>query len=278
MKIAFCFNGQPRSLLSAHKNIKKFFVGFEDFDVFVHTWWDADEVGKHFDIWVNDGVWQSSEPATEDDLGLIDRIYKPKKMRVDYPLVNEEIKQEFDYQLRYDRFYEAILDEETREYGTEMRVCNFYRMWESIRRSVELKRDYEQEHGFLYDIVVKVRFDNGILDYFKFCPITSNTLYTANARYAGQVMGNWWFVTNNLRGRGLNGNYGNVGLDDIFFFSDSKTMDTISTINDYVDEIFRTSEDVLGCVHHIFEYFLRWANIQINCSIPEKCHTFNILR
>ena len=58
MKIAFCFNGQPRSLLSAYKNIKKFFVGFEDFDVFVHTWWDEKDADSPFDIWVNDHTFQ----------------------------------------------------------------------------------------------------------------------------------------------------------------------------------------------------------------------------
>ena len=44
MKTAICISGAPRFVKEGHALLSKYLVGFEDMDIFVHTWSQSEKV------------------------------------------------------------------------------------------------------------------------------------------------------------------------------------------------------------------------------------------
>ena len=120
MKIAVCLSGQSRTWFTAKDNIKKF---FGDTDYFIHSW-DRNTYNNY------------KEPNK----------YKP----IDYKISKLEqisIINNFEPKLyEFEKFGNCI-------------NSTWYPMYYSFMKSVWLKRKYELEHDFVYDIVIKARFD-----------------------------------------------------------------------------------------------------------------------
>jgi hypothetical protein len=138
MKIALCLSGQPRYLEDGYKNIHKNLLSKYDIDVFCHYWWDTSYVGKKFDFSPHassrTGFWK------ENTQNIISELYHPI-------LSYYEPQKQFDVSHLSGAFF------------AQQSPHILYSMWYSIFYANLLKTQYEVENNFIYDIVIRCRFD-----------------------------------------------------------------------------------------------------------------------
>lgn len=134
MKIAVCFSGQPRYIEEGYYFVKKYLLDKYDVDVFVHTWWDDSYPGSEFDYTDLNRDCKYSE----DTLLKISKLYNPK-------LIQTEKQIAFEY---FDDVH----------YG-RLHPVSPYSMFYSIKKSNDLKKQYELENNFIYPLVIRCRFD-----------------------------------------------------------------------------------------------------------------------
>lgn len=188
--VAICLSGQIRTGRQAAKNILKFFTPPQGcamydrpvrVDYFMHTWnkntWRFHKKHHHeFEIL----------PIDNNDIDFLTDAYKFKEFKVGDFEKYPDSKNPWD-----PLFY-------------------------SFDQSMILKRDYELEHGFEYDLVIKIRpdivYDISGQQTFPFHNLVEpGILYTTNTTL---------FPSEFLR----------PNLDDVIFFANSPTMDIISTL------------------------------------------------
>lgn len=140
MKIAVVFSTQLRTIENTTENLINFFGDlFTEIDFFCHTWDISYNSNKTSGIIRHDDPTQTileeynkliNEPHIVDNFI---KNFNPKKMVV-----------------------EKFLDYQLRNYNSGKKD---FQMWYSIWAGNELKRKYEIENEFTYDIVIKVRGD-----------------------------------------------------------------------------------------------------------------------
>ena len=185
-RIAVCFSGQPRYWKECANNIKRFFEFHRphpetgqpvETDYFIHTW--------------DTNTWRL--PKTEhnvffdekhDDGEQIRNEFKPKSL-----IVENYVK---------DRFY----------------LRSFDPLFYSLSRSLLLKRDYELQNNFQYDLVIKARLDviYNPANKFPLQHVWPGICYTASliSKFPSEF------------------NYNN--FDDVLFYGNSPTMDLIGDL------------------------------------------------
>jgi hypothetical protein len=189
-KIAVCLSGQPRTWRTAKDNILNYF-NFRDsniqVDYFIHTW-DTNQFRKKEDI---DWISRENVKVISTERADIIRAFNP-------------------------------IDIELEEYNEDSHVTLWASLLYSFMKSVWLKRKYEIENDFRYDIVVKARLDinypmmgycnlNMPLSKFHIHPIQNLTAYSTTpiiSRFPTEF------------------NY--PCFDDVFFYGNSLTMDIIA--------------------------------------------------
>lgn len=194
-RIAVCLSGQPRTWKTAADNILNYFdvkVNFHTHqrvkvDFFIHTW----------DI----NSYRESDSITREE-------------STNYILTNEteeEIKQKFNpIEIEFEHF--------DKNKFTNVWSPLFY----SFMKSVHLKRKHEIENQFMYDLVIKSRFDLNfpVQEERKFGVMTNKFyIHPTNPFTAYSSSEHLPRFTREF-------NY--ISFDDIFFYSDSQTMDIIS--------------------------------------------------
>jgi hypothetical protein len=189
-KIAVCFSGQARTWRTAKDNILKYFDLTEQgcqVDFFIHTW-DINQYRSKDDVtWVD----RTDEAVSATEKEELERAFSPKKIELEHYVHSQ-----------YETVWEALLY--------------------SFMKSVWLKKQYEVENDFTYDLVIRARLDinypqEGVcntglrLDKFAVHPIQHLTAYSTSPtihRFPQEF------------------NYPN--FDDVFFYSNSPTMDMIA--------------------------------------------------
>lgn len=140
--------------------------------------------------------------------------------------------------------------------------------WYSECKSNELKKNYEIENGFLYDIVLHTRFDLKWFSKIDFKQIEKNTFYVSHWNES---------INKNKLGPYNKSNvYVNYAFMDLWFYSGSKIMDKFSKIYKfrymlYFLNYFRYN-------NHRFSYIttkLNKFNIQFNLY---RGHDYEIYR
>ena len=188
--VAICLSGQIRTGRQAAKNILKFFTPPQGCamydrpvraDYFMHTWnkntWRFPKKHHHhFEIL----------PINDDDIDFLRDTFDLKDFKVG----------DFEKYPNSNYAWDPL----------------FY----SFDQSMILKRDYELNHGFEYDLVIKIRPDivydiSGQQTFPYQNVIEPGIIYTPNTSL---------FPSEFLR----------PNLDDVIFFGDSPTMDMVSTL------------------------------------------------
>ena len=82
MKIALCFSGQPRDIDIIYPIIKQTILDSNDVDVFVHTWWDPDNLSHNSVI-----PDRTHKTFSTDAIDKIKNLYQPKRIMVEKPKV-----------------------------------------------------------------------------------------------------------------------------------------------------------------------------------------------
>lgn len=217
MKVALCISGQPRYLDDGYSTIKKVFDRFGDLDVFVHTWWDESYKNKPIEFAPNltygrSCFWES------DTLEKINKLYSPKTLS-------------YEPSKTFETFPDI-------PYG-KSNPNSIHSGWYSVYKCNELKKQYEIENNFEYDLVIRCRFDINLIN-FNVDLIDPNIVYVC-----GELN-----RTNKL------------GLpNDLFAISSSKNIDLYSSIYTRLSEFrYKIVGDFVG--ENLVEYVLRNVNIE----------------
>lgn len=138
MRIAVCLSGQPRGLPFSLDLFKWGLLDKNDnIDIFIHSWFDKSIVGNKFDSAQPDN-FNATGTAAENTDSLLKSIC-PKGILLESP----KDFNEFGH---------------LKDLGTA-RQKSLASMFYSSFKSNELKRKYEEDNKFTYDLVIKTRID-----------------------------------------------------------------------------------------------------------------------
>ena len=140
MKIAMCIGGLPRFIKESHSLFSKYLVGFEDMDIFVHSWSESENDNPE-NIDLKQGTTGNSENKTRlETVNMISDVYKPTGYLYE--------PQKWDLSPN----------------GIKAEEFVHWSMFYSICRANEIKKQYELENNISYDCVIRTRFDCGLLE------------------------------------------------------------------------------------------------------------------
>ena len=225
-RIAICFSAQVRTALYAVDNIKKF-IGplWDECDFFCHTWLkDTDKL-----FWKGVGLPENKITVGQDTIDKLHDIYKFKKFKME-------------------NWEDLAL---TIPYVPPL----FYSWIESLKQ----KQEYEQEHNFKYDYVVKLRLDNIYSDRISFQDLLNKTEHNSLA-------------VNNVMS-------GNNSIDDFLFVSDSVVADKLITWYEPWVASTKTWFAHLELPYFLNEQNIKIINFEIDTNAPNTiCSDIGILR
>jgi hypothetical protein len=199
-KIAICISGEMRFFNHplVVEGYKKF-IQIHNPDVYISTW---NHIGKSMNHkYIDPNETKSVETALEES---IRSIYQDIKY-----LCIENYNDWIDN-------IDSNIKESIYCEGYSPRTINSYSQIYKISNSINLKSKYEKENNFNYDVVVRLRPDNLMVNHFNF-EIDPNTIYNINFGIA----------------------YYPKRIYDILFYGDSKSMDKIAnTFSNYIDLLY----------------------------------------
>lgn len=212
MRIAFCIVGQPRHWKICYQNWAEIFGVWGEIDVFFH-FWDFTTAP----LSVADGI---KHQLSEDDKNEIIRTLQPKKFQFesDFNISIQDDKNNVQCPVPY------------------WSVPQFM----SLQKCANLKRQYEIENDFSYDIVIKLRSD-----------IFFST--TFGESYAPYVLQDNWFralAPSTIYSIHSTNSTPIIRMSDIFFIADSLTFDHIALF--YKSFRYLDLHDILGADHNGF--------------------------
>lgn len=208
MKIALCLSGELRSIHRCLPTIKiKLLDNFDDYDIFYHTWSDDPDIAK-LHLLVKTGYLK--DLLIEPRITFNERNYNNRKR-------------------------------------SEVFIQGFLRQLYCLKKCNDLKRQYEIENNFTYDVVIRMRPDNYIIDTMNLNldHIDENTVYVPRHD-------NWH------------------GYCDRLYYGSSEVMDIISNRFDHVDEYFNKG----GIIH--YETYMKYI-VDINDIHVERTDVKSIL-
>ncbi len=99
-----------------------------------------------------------------------------------------------------------------------------YSRWYSNKSVLDLKKNYEKEHGFVYDCVMVLRLDVGFYSSLNLCDLDMSKFYVSNWNVSPTRVNNYTYDQEN---HNLN-----EGFLDFWFISNSSNMDQFATLYD----------------------------------------------
>jgi hypothetical protein len=234
MKIAICFSGQIRRAVDSSINILNFIEGCE-VDYFIHTW-DINDGKRFFGDERIDPEYTHINRVELNDYIKINRIYKPKKTKVDL----------------YEDYCQELLKN-----GEAIAP-----MWYSWYESISLKREYEKENNFQYDVVIKMRLD---------------CIYDPSMRLKNIIDENISSIKNDIflvdTVTKFDDNYDRM-IHDVIFMSKSDIMDKASLFYKYII----SSGKERGTYHTVFDSYLKDNSILCEEFLNEMEYKWTIFR
>lgn len=217
MKTAFCFSGELRSLDKAFPRIEKNILSkFSDVDFFFFTWNDDPDLSKRTII---------EDYCNNNNKTLVFGTSDPQTL--DEKNYNSHKRPEVFIQRMLRQLY-------------CLKECNL------------LKKQYEKEHNFVYDCVVRIRPDilplkNSFIEDDVESWDFDNYLYTSDH--------DDWF-----------------GYNDRFYFSNSKNMDFLCERLDGIDDYF-----IEGNIMH-YETYFKYCVDKLGLKVARTDLEFFLLR
>lgn len=238
LKVAFCFSGQLREWEYCSENWIKFANMFETPpDIFTH-FWNFNTNSQRFIPMDN-----SYTPISKDEIEKYLNTFNPKKYLIEEHDILEKINQNFN-QIRFNK---KLL-------GTNITNPNIWMMHQfySVYRSYLLKKEYEMENNFQYDICFRLRNDVFFPEYsmeriFEFDlsnQFNKQTLYVIHSYING-------FAPNRI--------------GDLFYFGNSHIFDIVS--NFYIRLPTINIKDNGFSPENYFAYYIRSMEITYKDTI-----------
>jgi hypothetical protein len=278
MRIAFCLSGQLRTWRSCYQSWQLLFERFKEqviingntqyspyvdelfeVDYFIHTWdfntiphfkwdmnWDEPDLikrGKLLEPFTN-----SYTSIDKKEIEEILNILKPKKTIIE----NWEVSKN----------REKIMDDVASSQTIHKHPMKSHISWAgsqlySILKSAYLKREYELENKFEYDLCIRSRFDlnfdknNRMIFARDFEIPKSKTIYSVHS----QAINKYPF---------------NI-IGDILYYSDSQTFDLLSSMYDHMPHIEQSAFHNGVKIEEVMTYIVRM--FQLNNKVTDFAPT-----
>lgn len=186
MRIAVCISGQPRKALDTFPFIYENIIKPNSADVFIHMNYDKESTyieKTHLDS-------NTCNLEKNVDEKLIE-LYKPIKYLVEKPknfykpniIVSEKRLQN----TRKMNAHKNWTNEECQKHITKQLLSMYY----SIFKCNELKETYANENGFVYDLVIRLRFDVLPKQPLYLQTIDPNYIYYLEIGQPDQLISDW---------------------------------------------------------------------------------------
>ena len=225
MRIAICFSAQVRTAVHAVDSIKRF-IGplWNQCDFFCHTW--AKDTDKLFGA--EESLFENKIIIEQGTIDILHSIYNFKKFKME----NWE--------------------------DVALTIPHEPPLFYSWIESVKLKQEYEQEHNFKYDLVVKLRLDNIYSDRISLTGILEKTEINSLA-------------VNNVMDNG--------SVDDFVFVSDSIVADKLVNWYKVWSKSTNTYFAQLEMPDFLKQENIKLINLGIDTNAPnDVCSDVGILR
>jgi hypothetical protein len=189
MKIALCFSGQPRFINESSEGILKNVIGNKDVDVFAHLWFD-DSLKTQPYKYGGDGGWVNqriSETAIDD----FKRIYNPVSVKVE-PSKKFRDKNLIDnYMNSRERYKKGSINNPLEPDFSRRDINNIISYYYSLNQVNILRKEYEYERDFKYDVIVKLRTDVIIRNALDLEFINPNKIYYSEMGQPDGMISDW---------------------------------------------------------------------------------------
>lgn len=192
MRTAVCVSGQPRFFEESYKSIYENIIAPNNADVFMHVW-SYENYPDEPHKFGGDGGWKSHRISKDAHQKAID-LYKPlvykiepaKKIRVDCPALVHTFSK-FKSSIPNEAL-EANLNIE--QYSAKI-FGDGHSMWYGIMMSNMLANVHSMESGFVYDMVVRVRFDVHIQRKLELLNFNSDYVYYEEMGQPKGLVSDW---------------------------------------------------------------------------------------
>ena len=194
MRVAVCLSGQPRGALKTFPYIYKNIIEPNNADVFIHM--NYDENNRYMEKTHLDNGICICEP--EIDKKIID-LYKPIHYLVENP--KNMFKPNINFAEK--RLENVMKMNKHRNFSRDECKKHIFKQYHSMCYSIykcnELKETYANENGFVYDYVVRLRFDALPYDPIYILDKDPNFIYYLNLNHPDQLISDWFnFGSNSI--------------------------------------------------------------------------------
>jgi hypothetical protein len=149
IRIAICFFGQPRLVQEGYQIISKLIKQAKHVDVFVHTWWDPNNVGGQYQRSPWRSISEKEITIKENTIDMIRELYHPKRLEYEAP---RQFNREIEI-LKETAMYKNTPDAMKHNLSNTMsNLCSKYTV-------SKLFASYCNETNTKYNIVISSRFD-----------------------------------------------------------------------------------------------------------------------
>lgn len=226
MKAALCLYGQVGGQVgqdgeggwlrpqNGHKYLDNILLKHYETDVFAHSW----EITRGNGDKISDEIISVYTPKKHE---IVEQIqFKPNM--ADYGLLSgDDLKGKpgYDLLLPSRGSYEAIFE----EYKDE--AFKTHSRWHSVKRAIELKKEFEDQNDFKYDFVLLSRYDmyySATLELDKLNPEYFYAGPRTKANPAGQPI------------EEIDENDAHIALEDLWFLAGSENMDKFGQLYDNI--------------------------------------------
>lgn len=186
MKVALCISGQPRSALKTFSYVKKNIIDINNTDVFMYLNFDKNNTymeKRHKD---------NGQCKTEKNIDQkLIKLYNPKKVIVEgqkeFKNPNIHICEKRINDNRKMNNRQGWDDKQLRDY--DIKCC--YSMFYGIYKCNELKELYALENNFVYDYVIRLRFDVTPMKPLICKDYEPDFIYTIDGKCHDQIIHDW---------------------------------------------------------------------------------------
>jgi hypothetical protein len=191
MKIALCFSGQPRFIEEVAPSIKENVIGNYDVDVFAHLWFDDDLQSKPYK-YGGTGKWKDQR-ISSDAINKFVEIYNPKKILVQNSKKFLDSNLSDNYLASLKRYKWGAIDNPEEPNFNIRDVNNIISYYYSLQKVNTLKKEYEYDNDFKYDIVIKIRTDSIVHNKISYESFPRDRIYYSGNQNQPDGMINDWF-------------------------------------------------------------------------------------
>lgn len=228
MKVAVCLSGQLRWVEECYKEINNKIIAPNNADVFIHSWYSDTLADKVFTEHGQNSLFYKGQLQKNADK-LAVKLYKP---------LNSIFEEQKD-------FSDLSKNIDISPYSTP--AINQFSMFYSIFKCNQLKKQHEIDNKFIYDAVIRCRFDLQPYQNFKAENFDLNVINAkSDCRHTSYC------------------------INDHFAISNSKNMDVYSDTYNYLIKYYSEDKEPF-CPEILLGYGLRYDQTR---KVDVKLHNF----